>query len=109
MFCFAICLTALIACTSCASVTETVRYRHLPYQVSLRHKALDKHFCSGAILSEDWIVTVARCVANYDIHDFYVNYGVQRFNAIQAIMKLNLKLFILNSMAMTLKMTLLCF
>lgn len=66
-------LLGFIAGHSCVSNDR------FPYQVSLQHKVLEKHFCSGAILTESWILTSARCVIDYDIEEFCVNYGVQRF------------------------------
>lgn len=32
-----------------------------PHQVSLRHTRNGEHFCSGAILSERWILSAAQC------------------------------------------------
>ena len=35
--------------------------KQFPYQVSLRHKHRDKHFCGASIIKPTWIVTAAHC------------------------------------------------
>lgn len=34
-------------------------------------------YCSGVILTEDWILTSARCVADFRIEDLEVAYGIR--------------------------------
>lgn len=45
------------------------------YQVSLRHRVRPIHFCSGVILSKDWILTTARCVHNFPSESIIAVYG----------------------------------
>lgn len=49
-----------------------------PYQVSLQDWYFDEHFCSGAIISEKWILTAAQCV-----------YGLQSVKQIKAVVGTN--------------------
>lgn len=35
--------------------------KQFPYQVSLRHKQRDQHFCGASIIKPTWIVTAAHC------------------------------------------------
>lgn len=35
--------------------------KQFPYQVSLRHKQRDKHFCGASIIKPTWIITAAHC------------------------------------------------
>lgn len=41
---------------------NTVTRGQVPYQVSLRTK-MDQHFCGGAILSQQWVLTSGHCVS----------------------------------------------
>lgn len=50
------------------------------YQVSLRNILHNTHFCSGAIVSHEWILTTARCVIGFNKTDVRVMYGSQRLS-----------------------------
>lgn len=43
--------------------------------VSIRHSFQNTHFCSGAILTEKFILTTAKCVYKYSANDLNVIYG----------------------------------
>lgn len=58
---------------------------NIPYQVSLRHSLYDSHFCSGVILSNEWILTTARCIGNYDAPDIEVFYGSRRLSELNQV------------------------
>lgn len=50
-----------------------------PYQVSLRDSVFtDFHFCGGAIIESNWILTAAHCVVWDDPEDMLVVVGAQR-------------------------------
>lgn len=50
------------------------------YQAGIR-EVRDKGFrCSGAILSERWVVTAARCVVDFEINDLEIIYGSRTRN-----------------------------
>uniref|UniRef100_A0A1A9X3Z8 Peptidase S1 domain-containing protein n=1 Tax=Glossina brevipalpis TaxID=37001 RepID=A0A1A9X3Z8_9MUSC len=48
-----------------------------PYQVSLQYGWDSDHFCSGAIIGAEWILTAAHCVAFLQPHDVVVETGTQ--------------------------------
>lgn len=79
-FFFATCLVVLAA--SAFSEIFPRENSHNPYQISLRHKSHDPYaiklmfsFCSGAILTNEWVLTTARCVSNFDIRELEITYG----------------------------------
>lgn len=39
------------------------RAHEFPWQVSIRRKSTDSHFCGGSIINERWIITAAHCMA----------------------------------------------
>jgi secreted trypsin-like serine protease len=45
---------------------EEARSNEFPWQVSLRRKATNGHFCGGSIISNRWILTAAHCVDGED-------------------------------------------
>lgn len=45
------------------------------YHVSIRHSFQNTHFCSGAILTEKFILTTAKCVHKYSANDLNAIYG----------------------------------
>lgn len=49
----------------------------LTYHVSIRHVKEKYHLCSGAILSERWVITSARCVDELSNNDIQVFYGAR--------------------------------
>lgn len=52
------------------------------YQVSIR--GINKrHICSGSILSEQWVITTARCVQNAKEDALEISYG-SRFLSVHA-------------------------
>lgn len=48
---------------------NTVSRGQVPYQVSLRTN-MDQHFCGGAILSQQWILTSGHCVSGRKAAEF---------------------------------------
>lgn len=67
-------LIFLFACASSASVSWKLKGRivggssavekQFPYQVSLRVKQSDVHFCGGVIINENYVLTAAHCFLN---------------------------------------------
>lgn len=50
------------------------RVREFPYQVSVQNQT--QHKCGGSILSEEWVLTAAHCVANIDESDISIKGGL---------------------------------
>ena len=37
-----------------------------PWQISMHHKGYDMHACGGSLVTDQWVVTAAHCVAKYN-------------------------------------------
>lgn len=59
---------------------STSSYRFL-HQVSLFSAKNGSHFCSGAIISDRWIVTAAECVNGTKITDIRLKYGTYHLSS----------------------------
>jgi secreted trypsin-like serine protease len=42
---------------------EAAREHEFPWQVSLRRKATNSHFCGGSIINGEWVLTAAHCAS----------------------------------------------
>merc|ERR1719244_766207 len=55
---------------------QEVEPHSIPYQVSLQLKSYQNwHFCGGAIISNDYVVTAAHCCDGQDVSDIQVVAG----------------------------------
>lgn len=64
---FTIFIVAILACNTFAI--------NFPHQVSVRYHRFKFHFCNGAILTDYWVLTSARCVYQLPPDGLYVRYG----------------------------------
>ena len=49
----------------------------LTYQVSIQYTKANHLICSGAVLSERWVITSAKCVHEYPSTDLQIFYGAR--------------------------------
>uniref|UniRef100_A0A1A9X3Z6 Peptidase S1 domain-containing protein n=1 Tax=Glossina brevipalpis TaxID=37001 RepID=A0A1A9X3Z6_9MUSC len=81
--CVLITLAIVTAKTSGASQSQkivggsTAEEGLAPYQVSLQYSWDNDHFCGGAIIDAEWILTAAHCVAFLKPQDIIVETGTQ--------------------------------
>lgn len=54
---------------------NTVTRGQVPYQVSLRTK-MNQHFCGGAILAQNWVLTAGHCVSSRQAGEFIAVAGI---------------------------------
>ncbi|XP_034663808.1 chymotrypsin-2-like [Drosophila subobscura] len=67
-----------------SSIGDVVAPRNLsPFQVSIQN-VHQKHKCSGAILSKDWIVTTAHCMKRANVSTYRIVTGTQTLGATDA-------------------------
>jgi len=54
---------------------QDAQANEFPWQVSLRRKATNSHFCGGSIISNQWVLTAAHCVQGEDARSLTVVIG----------------------------------
>lgn len=54
---------------------QSAKPNQFPYQISLRYRAFNRHFCGGAIVHSRWIVTAAYCLVMQNREDIVVVAG----------------------------------
>lgn len=75
-------LFTVVTASSFAELTVTnteSSYRDIIYQASIRN-ALNQHICNGVIVTENFILTLAQCVAHYKSNELNVFYGSNHLN-----------------------------
>lgn len=53
---------------------------NVPFQVSLHNTVTDKHLCSGVIITDEWILTSANCVKDFQPFEIDVHYSSNRLS-----------------------------
>lgn len=68
---------------------QTAEPNQFPYQVSLRGKAANNHFCGGSIIRVNWILSAAHCLINTDPDAFIIvagaHYRTERTSVYDAV------------------------
>ncbi|XP_058799008.1 trypsin Blo t 3-like [Phymastichus coffea] len=54
--------------------------REIPYQVSLQYGMISRHFCSGSIINNYYIVTAGHCIKNRLLKDIVAVVGTTNLN-----------------------------
>lgn len=52
----------------------------LTYQVSIYYTKAKHHICSGAVLSERWVITSAKCIHEFPSTDLQIFYGARNLS-----------------------------
>lgn len=73
-------LIALTFRMNCASWSTIKPIQKNGYQVTIRHDTKNSHLCIGVILSENFVLTSARCVMNFDAKELKIMYSVDDFH-----------------------------
>lgn len=79
-----ICVVAIVLClaykSDIVSGSKAVVYGQSPFHASLRYSG-GEHFCSGAIINQNWIITAADCVATtVSVEDIRIVVGTTHLN-----------------------------
>lgn len=64
---FMVHLCAIISLTSAIVGGNSAGKGQFPYDVSLRHKTLNLHFCGGALINKNYILTAAHCFFELEV------------------------------------------